>query len=202
MASARKRNPAATILSVLFLLTGLAAAAAGTLLILGRQPEESRIEMMEQRLRNMRQLRTVTRTYRSVIFVEERNFWKGRKEVLFTLEYDVTAGVDFSRGLEIEELSGDGWRVSMPAAEVFESDADESSIRQMILREQSFFNPINMGDYMPHIIAQGEANRQAAIDDGILDKAEINARNAVLKVLGLGGIRDVVFATLDAGGTE
>lgn len=201
MASGRKRKSSFSLLSILLLLAGLAAAAAGVLLISGRRPDENRIEMMEQRLRNMRRLRTVTRSYRSVIFVEERRFLKGRKEVLFSLEYEVSAGVDFSRGLEIEELSG-GWRVTMPAAEVFESDAKESSIREVIRREQSYFNPITMGDYMPHIIAQGEANRQAAIDDGILDRAEINARNAVLKVLGLGGVRDVVFFTADSGGTE
>ena len=124
MASARKRNSSVFLLSLLLLRAALAAAAAGILLITGRRPEESRVEMMEQRLRDMRQLRTVTRTYRSVIFVEERSFWKGRKEVLFTLEYEVSAGVDFSRGLEIEELAGGGWRVSMPGAEVFRSDAD------------------------------------------------------------------------------
>lgn len=200
MASSGSRKSSALVFAVLLTLLALGVIAAGMVLIAGRGPGESQIEVMEQRLRDMRQLKTVSHTYRSVIYVEERNFWKGNKEVLFTLEYEVSAGVDFSKGLEIEELPGGAYRVSMPASEVFTSDAVESSIRQMILRESSIFNPINMGDYMPHVIAQGEANRQAAIDGGILETAEINARKAVLQVLRLGQIEDVVFASPDEGG--
>ncbi len=203
MASRRSGKKAVSVLSLTVLVLGLAAVTAGIFLLVSRQDrEQSRIEVMEQRLRDMRRLKTVSRTYRSVIFVEEKKFLAGRKQVLFSLEYEVSAGVDFSRGLDIEPLSGGVYRVSMPASEVFDSDAVESSIRQMILMEGSVFNKVNMGDYMPQIVAQGQANRQAAVEDGILDRAEINAREAVTKVLRLGGIEDVVFAVPERTGGD
>jgi len=129
-----------------------------------------------------------------VIFSEERAFLLGSRQVLFTLEYQVSAGVDFSRGFEIRELDRGVVEVRMPPAEVFAADADESSIRQMFIREQSFWNPVRMGDYMPQVVAQGEANRTAALESGILDRAEANARKAVSRILRLGGVEDIRFA--------
>ncbi|RKX70030.1 MAG: hypothetical protein DRP60_16090 [Spirochaetes bacterium] len=182
-----------TFFEIILIVLALGLAAGGLFLIIGGRTSVSQTGVMEQRLRELRQLKTVTQTYRSVIYVEEKNFWRGRKQVLFTVEYLVTAGVDFSRGLEIRELSDGTVQVRMPPAEIFISDADESSIHQMYLRENSFLNPIRMGDYMSQIIVQGEANRQAALDGGILSLAEANARLAVLRVLKLGKLENITF---------
>ena len=176
----------------LFALT-LFLCAAGVFLLTNDRTSESRVAVMEQRLRNLRQLKTVSQTYRSVIYMEEKNFWRGNKKVLFSVNYEITAGVDFSRGLVIQELSNGVIKVIIPRAEIFVTDADETSIRQMYLRENAFLNPIRMGDYMSQIIAQGEANRQAALDSGILDLADANARLAVLRILKLGNFDKVVF---------
>ena len=46
---------------------------------------------------------------------------------------------------------------------------------------------------MSQIIVQGEANRQAALDGGILNLAEANARLAVLRVLKLGNLEKITF---------
>lgn len=176
----------------LFVFT-LVFIVAGVFLLISDKTSESRVAVMEQRLRDLRQLKTVNQTYRSVIYVEEKSFWRGKKQVLFSVDYLITAGVDFSKGLDIQELSDGVIRVSMPRAEIFVTDADETSIRQMYIRENTFLNPIRMGDYMSQIIAQGEANRQAALDGGILDLAEANARLAVLRILKLGNFDKVVF---------
>ncbi len=178
---------------IILIILALILVAAGVFLIIGGKEPVSHTDVMEQRLRELRQLKTVSQTYRSVIYVEEKNFWRGNKQVLFTLEYLVTAGVDFSKGLEIRELPDDVIQVRMPPAEIFSSDADETSINQMFLREQTLLNPVRMGDYMPQVIAQGEANRQAALDNGILSHAEAKARLAVIRVLKLGEFDIIVF---------
>ncbi len=182
-----------TLFEIILIVLALGLAGGGVFLLYGGRASESQTGVMEQRLRELRQLKTVSQTYRSVIYVEEKNFWRGNKQVLFTVEYLVTAGVDFSRGLEIRERSDGTVYVRMPSAEIFLSDADESSIHQMYLRENSFLNPIRMGDYMSQIIAQGEANRQAALDGGILNLAEANARLAVLRILKLGNFEKISF---------
>lgn len=178
----------------IFLLILSLLLIAGAAYIFTRGPDNvSRIEVMEYRLRELRQLQTVSQTFRSVIYVEEKNFWRGNKQVLFTLEYIVTAGVDFSEGLQIRENPDGTLHVRMPQGEIFSSDADETSIRQMFLREQALLNPVRMGDYIPQVIAQGEANKQAALEGGILDMAEANARQAVIRILNLGEFENISF---------
>jgi hypothetical protein len=191
--SRRHRKIRISFFEIILMVLALAFTAAGVFLLKGENHQKSYTEVMEQRLRDLRRLKTVCRTYRSVIYVEEKNFWRGNKKVLFSVEYLVTAGVDFSRGIEIQELPDNLIRVRIPRAEIFISDADESSIHQMYLRENALLNPVRIGDYMSQIISQGEANRTAALDDGILEQAEANARLAVIRILKLGGFDKIVF---------
>ncbi len=177
-----------------FLLFSLIFSAAGGILLARGSTGRTRLAIVEQRLQDLKRMRTASQTYRSVIYVEEKSFWKGRKNVLFTVEYEVAAGVDFSKGVSISRLSGNTVQVNMPPAEIFSADADERSIHQMKIYEPAFFNPVSMGDYMPQIIAQGVENREAALESGILQTAEKNARNAVRRVLSMGGIQNVVFS--------
>ena len=204
MAPSKRRGIRIGAFEIILLVFTLLLAGAGVYVLRGPRGIENRVEAMEARLRELRRLKTVDQKYRSVIYVEEKNFWLGGKRVLFTLEYDVVAGVDFTRGLEIRELPGGVLEVRMPPAEIFSSDADEASIHQMFLKESAYLNPVRMGDYMPQIIAQGEENRRSALDGGILERAEANARSAVARILDLGEGREVVFGpTLgaSAGGT-
>jgi hypothetical protein len=199
MASQKRRKTRIGSFEIVLFVITILAAAAGAFILFGPDDGESRTAVMEARLRELRRLKTVSQTYRSVIYVED-NFWLGKKRVLFTLEYDVVAGVDFSRGLEIRELPGGVLEVRMPPAEIFSWDADESSIHQMFLKESTMLNPIRMGDYMPQVISQGEENRRSALEGGILGRAEANARSAVLRILNLGEGGEVVFgAPLNAG---
>jgi len=197
--SHRRRKKRIGIFEVILVILALVFIAAGVFLFTGGRNLEGRTQVMAQQLRELRQLKTVSQIYRSVIYVEEKNFWRGNKQVLFTVEYLVTAGVDFSKGLELRELSDGLLQVRMPSAEIFISDADETSIHQMYLRENSFLNPIRMGDYMSQIILQGEANKQAALDSGILQRAEANARIAVVRILKLGDYENIVFGPVSDG---
>lgn len=193
MASPGRRKNRISLFEIILIITALVLIGGGVYLYTGGRESLSRTEVMERRLKDLRELQTVSQTYRSVIYVEEKNFWRGNKQVLFTLEYVVSAGVDFSKGLEIRELPDGVIQVRLPGADILSSDADETTIRQMFLKEQTLLNPVRMGDYMPQIIIQGEANRQAALDGGILKLAEANARMAVLRILKLGEFENIVF---------
>lgn len=172
---------------------GLLLVGLGLYILLDERDSTDQIQVFEQRLKSLRRLSTVNQSYRSVIYMEEKNFWRGNKLVLFSVKYDVIAGVDFSKGISLQKLKDGSFEVSLPPAEVFSSDADESSIEQMLIREGLINNPIRKSDYMPRIVEQGRVNRQSAIDSGILDRAELNAQTAVRRILSLGGIEKVIF---------
>lgn len=193
MAAKGRSKVRISAIEIILLILSLLLIAGAAYLLSGGRENISRTEVMEHRLRELRQLQTVTQTFRSVIYVEEKNFWRGNKQVLFTLEYHVTAGVDFSEGLQIRENPDGTIHVRMPPGEIFSSDADETTIRQMFLKEQVLLNPVRMGDYIPQIIAQGEANKQAALESGILNMAESNARMAVMRILNLGEFENISF---------
>jgi len=193
MTSQRQHRIRIFSLESIVIILSLFFAGIGTYFFWGNQRPATRTDVMEQRLRNLEQLKTVSQRYRSVIFIQEKRFLRGRKQVLFTLEYEVTAGVDFSRGIEIKPMPNSSVMVRMPKAEIFSSDADETTIREMFLHESRFFNPIRMGDYMPQVIAQGEANRDAALESGILNRAETNAQLAVIRALQLAQIQNISF---------
>ena len=195
-----KRQIRISFPEVLLLVVSLTLAGFGVFMLRGGRLSTSSTEVLEQRLKDLRQLKTVSQLYRSVIFIDEKKFLLGTKQVLFALEYEVTAGVDFSKGFELRRMPDQTISVRMPPAEIFSSDADETSIREMILREQPFFNPVRMGDYIPQVIAQGEANRASAVDGGILALAEANARIAVARILQLAGVQNVIFEASPAEG--
>ncbi len=180
------------IAPLVLLALAVLVALSGMLILSRAGTSDKRLAVLEQKLRDMKQLKTVSQTCRSVVYVEEKSFWKGSKNVLFTIEYEITAGVDFADGIDIKRLSGTAVQVSLPPAKIFSSDADEGSIHQIFLREP-YFNQISMSDYMPQIAAQGEENLKAALESGILRTAGDNAQTAVLRVLRLGGVDEVVF---------
>jgi len=175
--------------------------AAGFVSVINRK-EQRAAEVLQERIRDLKQLVTVEQTYRSVIYTENKTFWVMSRQVLFSVKYHVRAGVDFSGGLELNRLPGGVIQVTMPSAKIFSSDADESTIHQMMIKESAVFNPVRISDYMPLIIRQGEVNRKAALDSGILKLAENNAKLAVKRILAIGGFSQVVFtdsyASLDS----
>ena len=176
-----------------FLFSALILTAGGFYLKYIPVKRAAECKVIEERIKKLRRLTAVSQVYRSVIYVKNKNFWRGTREVLFSIKYNVTAGVDFSKGFNLE-LKDDGTvEVTMPDSMVFLSDADESTINQMLIRESYFLNPIKISDYMPQIIALGNENRKTAVENGILERADANARQAVLKILKSGGFEKVIF---------
>ena len=189
----RRRKSKIRVWEVLVIALSLTIIAAVILLIIQDRRDRGHLEVLEQRLRKIRRLGTVRQIYRSVIYFEEKNFWRGGKMVLFTVEHGITAGIDLSEGFTLGKRIDGSVEVKLPPARILSVDADEGSIHQMLLREGLFNNPVRIGDYMPSVIAQGEVTREAALEEGILHLAERSARSAITRILGLGGIDDVNF---------
>ena len=193
MSLSKRRKSKIRVWEVLVIALALTLIAVAVLLIIQDRRDRGHLEVLEQRLRKIRRLGTVSQIYRSVIYFEEKNFWRGGKMVLFTVEHGITAGIDLSEGFTLGKRIDGSVEVKLPPARIFSVDADEGSIHQMLLREGFFNNPVRIGDYMPSVIAQGEVTREAALEGGILHLAERSARSAIARILGLGGIDEVHF---------
>ncbi len=77
MASHGRRKNRISLFEIILIITALVLIGGGVYLYTGGRESVSRTEVMERRLKDLRELKTVSQTYRSVIYVEEKNFWRG-----------------------------------------------------------------------------------------------------------------------------
>ena len=183
------------------------AAILGVLLLAGCGPvDRAGMVRMERRVESLLELHTYEHRYRNLVyFGEERSFLFIKtvdRAVLFSVDIRVRAGVDLSEGVELtaDRFAADRIYVRLPAARILSVDADESTIAEYFIREQGGrIGLLELSDQL------GEVKSRAAdeaVDRGILDLADANARRIVRGFLNLAGFREVVFATPQPPGTD
>lgn len=108
-------------------------------------------------------------------------------ESSFLISYDgvVTAGVDFSR-IKVEKYDRAGTiLVTMPAAVILGVDIDPESFR-LHYEKNSIFTEQSVVTYNDSVIALEQEEKEKALERGILEKADENARKLIRSmVLGL-----------------
>ncbi len=148
------------------------------------------MDKYEERIKNLEELVTVRQIYRNVIYTEIKEKFIVDKRTLFSINYIVTAGVDFSKGLEIE-ASENRILVSYPYPQIFSVDADESSIDQYFVLQR--FGKLKQSDYLNIIFDEKERIRKEALDSGILERADKNLKLLITGLLKEGGIENISF---------
>lgn len=157
--------------------------------------------MLRDRVRNVLQMETTEFIYRDLVYQSISDSLLGMStrdtRVLAEVKIHVVAGVDIREGMKISmdatDPSGPVTKVLLPRARILLVDADESSIRQFMIREYKF-----MDDGRMSLLAFGrklrenkETIKRDALSRGILERAENNARLVVTKILNLSGISRV-----------
>ena len=180
--------------------TGLTAAAFFIVVLLsGCAPaiQFDAISIQEQ-LTDLLELHTHEHIYRDVVyFGEEKSFLGVRtvdRRILFSIDISVRAGIDLKHGFTITRDKDDPQRiyVQLPASEVLSVDADEASIHEYFIREQGGrIGLFEITEQLEDVKARTETD---AIERGILDKADANARNIVRNFMSLAGFSQTVFA--------
>lgn len=133
--------------------------------------------------------------YRDIIYIDRKTSFLAipvvDTRVLFAVDIRIQAGIDLSAGFEVEQLSRNAVKVSLPPAGILLADADEDSIEQYFIKE--YGDQVSRLDYYDEI----ERKKGELIDDairrGILDKAEENVRKIIENFLQLSGYTTVVF---------
>ena len=171
-----------------------------SLLLIGCMPV-SQVETvrMEDRIESLLELHTYEHRYRDLVyFGEEKSFLFIKtvdRAVLFSVDIRVTAGLDLSHGVTLtpDRFEQDRIYVRLPAATILSVDADETSIEEYFLREQG--GRIGLLELSDQIETAKVRTEEEAIERGILEQADANARSIVRGFLNLAGFSEVVFAS-------
>ncbi|MFW5717895.1 MAG: DUF4230 domain-containing protein [Spirochaetota bacterium] len=159
----------------------------------------SELVRLEDRIESLLELSTYEHIYRDLVyFGEERSFLFIKtvdRAVLFSVDIRVRAGVDLARGVTVTPDRRDANRiyVRLPRPEILAVDADESSIEEYFIREQG--GRIGLLELTDQLDEAKVRIAREAIDRGILDRADENARRLIAGFLAMAGFTEVVFAT-------
>lgn len=195
----QRRSTSAPLLAVLILasLVGVSGCAPVS---------RSDLVRLEDRIESLLELSTYEHIYRDLVyFGEERSFLFIKtvdRAVLFSVDIRVRAGVDLARGVTVTPDRRDPNRiyVRLPEPEILAVDADESSIEEYFIREQGGrIGLLELTDQLDE--AKGRIAREA-VERGILDRADENARRLITGFLAMAGFTEVVFATGDETANE
>lgn len=103
-------------------------------------------------------------------------------EKSFTLQWSgvIKTGIDLSK-LKTN-IKGDVITITIPAAEIFSYDVDEENVK-LLDEKNNILNPISVDDKLKLDSATEKEMKQKAIENGILEKAQENAKSIILKLL-------------------
>ncbi len=109
----------------------------------------------------------------------------GFTETSYVATYDgvVTAGLDFTRIRIDLDLTGKTVTVRMPKAEIRNVDIDPNSF-VLYSEKNGFGNPLSISDFNGSIVELENKARSRAIERGLLEQADENARRVVSGFIG------------------
>ncbi len=181
---------------------------AGSAVILMRPPRQVRPPASDvvAQITTLQNLGTTEYRYRDVIYFGEQSRFlglpAGSREVLFALTITVTAGIDFSGGVQVQwdENRPSRAYVTLPAAGVLRVNAEERSIQQYYSRERGGrIDWIAVSDVVEEAKTR---NRTDAINRGILVRAEERTRDIVTRMLRASGVDEVEIRFRPSGGVQ
>lgn len=164
------------------------------------------IPELERRVSDVLRLHSYEHVYRDIVyFGEERTFLFFKtmdRRLLFSVDIIVEAGVDLEDGIDILVDENEPGRilVTMPPARILRLDADETTINQYFATERG--GEVGWLEYGAEIEAVKDRVRADALDRGILEKADENARSMVRNFFTVSGFEEVVFRPTETPGRD
>ncbi len=109
----------------------------------------------------------------------------GFTETSYVATYDgvVTAGLDFTRIRIDLDIMGKTVTVRMPKAEIQNVDIDPNSF-VLYSEKNGFGNPLSVSDYNGSIVDLENKAQKRAVERGLLEQADENARHVVSNFIG------------------
>ncbi|MBN2627863.1 MAG: DUF4230 domain-containing protein [Spirochaetales bacterium] len=135
--------------------------------------ERARLDTLEEKISLQSHLVTARQTYREVIYTKI-TAGPMAKELLFSADFAVEAGVDLSRCRLKRNWKGQLVLI-LPPVQIFSVDFVEDSIQEYVAWE--FLARINQKDYLPLIAEEKSLLREEALQSELIPRAENNVRS-------------------------
>ena len=176
------------ILLTLLLICGAVLAAFLCGLRQASQAAEPQItsDLLASRLRSVQELVTVSYYYTNMGRFENQVDFYGWKVPFTTKSFIVSYDGVIKAGVDLEKLQvsiGDGEvTVTLPESRIISHEIPEDSL-EVFDESDNLFNHITIEDYTAFTQDQKAAMEQRAVDGGLLDRANQEARTAVDSLL-------------------
>jgi len=148
-------------------------------------------------VRQLNQLASVQYTVQKVVAIREQKQPVGSESILLILQASVEAGIDLAalRPEDVSVGSNGGIVIRLPHAQILHVSVDEKQTKVWD-RQKTWWTP-----WIPYSldleqrarVAGLEEAKQAGLEMGILRQAESNAMTSIRGLLGLVGVKAVVF---------
>ncbi|MCX7788490.1 MAG: DUF4230 domain-containing protein [Spirochaetes bacterium] len=148
-------------------------------------------EELSTRIRAILELPSVEYRYKEIVYVgEQKSFLflpTSNKEVLFSVEIRVQAGVDLQQPFTVKRDIRNPRKihVTLPPAKILLLDVDETTIQQYFVVEQG--SRIHRMDYSKELESAKQRILQDALKRGILTEAEQQTRILIKGILETAG---------------
>lgn len=157
-------------------------------------------EELSARIRTILELPSVEYRYKEIVYVgEQKSFLfipTSNKEVLFSVEIRLQAGIDLQQPLTIRKDTRNPRKIhlSLPPPKVLLLDVDEGTIQQYFMVEQG--SRIHRMDYSNELESAKQRILQDAYKRGILLEAEHQAKALIESLLMAAGVEEVEWGNL------
>lgn len=150
-----------------------------------RVSEQTR-SAVQERIRSVLALHTAEYVYRDVVYFGKQSqlfgfIPSGNREMLFSVDVAVRAGVNLRQGFSVEVPNRNKVLVTLPPAEILYADVDEASIRQYFLRESG--GNIGFMEIQDLLSDAKDTLVADALQRGILEQADRQARSIIVQLL-------------------
>ena len=173
---------------LLFILILALAAAFFFGAVLSRQEAQPKIttDLISQQLASIQELSTVEYFYTNMGRFENQVDFYGWKVPFTTKSFIVSYDGVIKAGVDLEQLQvsigGGEVTVTLPESRIISHEIPEDSL-EVFDESDNLFNHITIEDYTAFTRDQKSAMEQRAVDGGLLDRANQEARTAVDSLL-------------------
>ncbi|WP_124058093.1 DUF4230 domain-containing protein [Vaginisenegalia massiliensis] len=174
------------LVSALFVV--LLAFASGSIWYANYQQKQEmahdqiNVELVKTKLEAVKELTTTKYSYSTVGSFQDQNQIKNWKipftKKHFVVKYDgfINAGIDLDQVQY--QIKGKEIRIHLPKAKVLAHELDEKSMT-VFDEDNNLFNPIEVADYKTFSVKQKEIVLKEAIDKGLLNQAQDQAKKTI-----------------------
>lgn len=145
-------------------------------------------EILNQ-IEQIEDLITAKQIYREILYSKETKdfLWipLSNKEFLISVNYIVTAGIDISKGYEVNRQNSI-ITITLPKADVLSIDADDSSIKEYFIKKR--FSELYRDDYFSMIQESKEEILKGESIKILLEESENSAKTVLETLLGMSGL--------------